>query len=194
MADPSLDSPASFRLVAAAAAMVGSLALVALGVQIGTDGLGSGGPDRNPGTEAASPAAAVVDLPRMRPESGLDQTLLSLLPLPAATDVGSTSGAPFAPASGSTGTGSTGAPAGPPPPDPGPAPDPTTPVPVPAPTPPPPPVLPADPSPLLEPLEPILDPVVETVVEPITGGSDGGQTEQPLTSSLLSTLTVLLGL
>lgn len=223
MADLSLDSPSAFRLVAAAAATVGSLALVALGVQIGTDGLGSLGPDRNPASETIAPAAAVVDQGRVRGAQGLDQTLRSLVPLSLAP-LGSGAAAGSAGLDGPTGTnltapgaGSTSA-AGPngtagpsADPAPAPAPGPTSPIPVPVPTPEPVPLTPAvpalpDPAPVLEPLAPVLDPLLELV-----GGSSSSSSSSPSTTpsgattvvaapapaqptGLLPTLTGLLGL
>lgn len=199
MADLSLDSPTSFRLVAAAAATVASLALVALGVQIGTDGLGADDPGRNRAATASSRSAAVVDdRSRPRPEVGLDQTLLSLVPVapPAAS-------APTA--STSTAAGGSGgapapspAPAEPAPPAPGPSPAPA-PVPVPAPEVPPAPAVPSvpDAEPLLGPLEPVLEPLVEGVVDPLATLGAPAPEATPSASSnagLLSTLAGLLGL
>lgn len=190
MAALSLQSPGAFRLVAASAAMVGSLALVALGVQIGTNGLGTDGPDRGPATATASPAAAVVGVARGRTTPpALQDALAALVPLaPAVGGAGSatTSGV------GGTGTGSssggdtppgagpTSAPAPSPAPN-GPAPTPS-PVPVPLPAPPPTPVPVPDPVPILDPLAPVLGPVL--------GGSSTGATGP----GLLPTLTGLLGL
>ena len=190
MADLSLESPTTFRLVAAATATVASLALVALGVQLGTDGSGIGS-DRNPASATASPAAAVVDLGRPRSAPDLRDTLLSLFP--AALTTPAVSGATTI----STGSGPAPAPA----PSPAaPAPEPA-PAPAPAPTPDPAPLPSAplpDPSPVLAPLEPVVETVTDevgtlaTALDPEPGAT--GTTEEPVEVDLLPTLTGLLGL
>jgi hypothetical protein len=208
MAASYLESPGAFRLVAAAAATVGSLALVALGVQIGTNGLGIDGPDRNPASATASPAAAVVDIarPRATPPA-LDDTLASLVPLGGLAGVDGSGGGPSAGSTGSslTGAGTGGAAAGgttggdasaPPPSDPAP----TVPVPVPAPPTTPTVPLPGTPPTIPDPVT-ILDPL--PLVGPIVGGLTGSGTGSTSSGSaagsaggvgLLPTLTGLLGL
>lgn len=189
MADLSLESPTTFRLVAAATATVASLALVALGVQLGTDGLGIGS-DRNPASASASPAAAVVDLGRPRVAPDLGDTLLSLFPAALTTPA-------------STGATSLTTGSGPSPSAPAPAPAPSEPTPAPAPAPAPAPLPPApapaplpDPSPVLAPLEPVVETVTDglgtLVTEPEPEAGDAGTTEDPV--GLVPTLTGLLGL
>ena len=191
MADLSLESPTTFRLVAAATATVASLALVALGVQLGTDGLGIGS-DRNPASASASPAAAVVDLGRPRVAPDLSDTLLSLFP--AALTTPAASGATTL----SAGSGAAA-------PAPAPAPAPSEPAPAPAPEPAPTPLpepLPSaplpDPSPILAPLEPVVDTVTDglgalgTALDPEPEPGDTASAEAPV--DLLPTLTGLLGL
>jgi hypothetical protein len=200
MAALSLESPGAFRLVAAAAATVGSLALVALGVQLGTNGLGTDGPDRNPATATASPAAAVVDLarPRATPPA-LQDALTALVPF-AGAGAGPSSGAgstgalggslTAAPSDGGTSTAPAPAPAPSPAPAPtdpvaSPVPTPVLPGPGPGPSPTPTPTVP-DPVAVLDPLSPLLAPVV----------GDLGTSSRDATGSagLLPTLTGLLGL
>ncbi len=179
MAELRLDAPSAFRIVAAAAATVASLGLVALGVQIGTNGLGSGGPERNPASAAASPAAAVVNLGRTRPVPSLGETILALLPTPAvvlpvvtAPGVASTTSALDDPSLDRPAAVPSPADA----PSPAPAPAPAPPGPVPTPTPP---VLPAptDPppvpgtEPIIDPVAPLLDPLLDVLLDP--GSSDG---------------------
>lgn len=193
MADLSLESPTTFRLVAAATATVASLALVALGVQLGTDGFGIGS-DRNPASASASPAAAVVDLGRPRVAPDLSDTLLSLFPAALTT--------PAVPGATTILTGS-----GPSPAAPAPAPAPSEPAPAPAPEPAPAPLpepLPSaplpDPSPVLEPLEPVVETVtdglgaLDATLEPEPEPGTTDTTEEPVEVDLLPTLTGLLGL
>lgn len=185
MADPRLSSPAAFRLVAVAAAAVASLGFVALGVQLGTDGLGSDGPGRNPGSATASPAAAVVDLARTRPPSPtLEEQFITLLSASLAPGVGSTSsGSPPVDAGSGTGSDAPAPPSGDPVP-------PTTPDDPPAVVPPGPPPIPdpilPDPGPLPDPVA-ILDPIVD----PVLGGLTG---TDPSSAGLSQTIDEVLGL
>lgn len=164
-------SASLMRLLSVSVAALAALALVVLGVKIGTDGLGVLTGERNPASVTLSPTAALVDLPRARPTAtnpDLRGTLLSLLP-PGALDVADEATVTATPAAS---TATPAAPTGPAPstdtappeaPAPGPAPAPlptdALPVPVPVPVPTPIPV-------------PVSDPVVGTVdqlVETVTG-------------------------
>ena len=192
MSDPRLSSPSSLRLVAAAAAAVGALGVVALGVQLGTSGLVGDGPGRNPGSASATPASASVELPRSRPGTTLEQTLVSLIPAAGATAFGSSTGtAASAPAPAPTPT-ADAAPA----PQPPPSDTPSSPVPtLPAPTP----TIPA-PTPTVPPaIEPVVEAVDDTVAD-VTGTVEGTGVLSPApqsantnTDPVGSLLQVLLG-
>ncbi|HUP87035.1 MAG TPA: hypothetical protein VM143_15380 [Acidimicrobiales bacterium] len=173
MSDPRLSSPSSIRLVAAAVAAVASLGVVALGVQLGTNGLVGDGRGRNPGSATATPASATVDLPRSRGD--LFQTQIdsaTIAPVTGGTDAVDASATP--------------APAGPvavPPsadpdpiasPVPGPTPGPTTPAPTLPPTPVPTPTIP-----------PALDPIVEPVAD-LIDGLGGASTDSSATPTIPS--------
>ena len=190
MSDPRLSSPSSIRLVAAAAAAVGALGVVALGVQLGTSGLVGDGPGRNPGSATATPASATVELPRSRPGATLEQTLVSLFPAAGATAFGSSTAAgatPLPAPAPSAGDGGTG-PAPSPNPPPTTPPLPTTPV-----TPPTTPSLPAPPATI----PPALDPVVEVVDDALSDVAEAttetSTSPNANTDPVGSVLRVLLG-
>jgi hypothetical protein len=176
MSDPRLASPSTLRLVAAAAAAVASLGVVALGVQLGTNGLVGDAPGRNPGSATASPAAAVVDRARTGAGSAeLDQILLSLVPAAGAGSSGTSSTANAAattPTAAEPASAPEAAPSAPPPGD-GSTPVPPTP---PVTTPP----LPPAPAPAPT---PTLPPELDPVVDPIIGVIDGGGNEPSGASS-----------
>lgn len=198
MSDPRLSSPSSIRLVAAAAAAIASLGVVALGVQLGTNGLVGDGPGRNPGSNSATPASATVDLPRARSGVTLDDTLIALVPAAGANAFGSSSSAGAFSPSGTPAGATTAAPAGPadggsaPAPAPGPVPPAPT---LPAPT------VPAGPTPTVPTppatIPPILDPVVEPIDDALGGlgvTTPGGQSAESTPAAPTTTLDGLIRL
>ncbi len=166
-------SASLMRLLSVSVAALAALALVVLGVKIGTDGLGLLTGERNPASVTLSPTAALVDLPRARPTTAnpdLRGTLLSLLPpgaLDAAVDDAPATPAPSAPpaipAAPAAGPAPSTEPAPPGAPAPAPTPAPTPigalPVPVPTPVPVPAPI----PAPVSEPVVGTVDQLIETV-------------------------------
>jgi len=184
-----MDPTGRFRLLAFMAAAIASVGLVALGVQIGTDGLRSNGPERNAASATAAPTAAVVDLRRARPIPGLDQALDSGLPVELAGGVG----LPDAQAGAAQVMVPDEAPA--------PSSAPSNPSDAPAPVEQPPisdlplapvaePLLPVA-SPILEPLEPVLNPLL-AILDPLV--STGSTKNTTATTGLLPTLVGMLGL
>lgn len=163
-------SASLMRLLSVSVAALAALALVVLGVKIGTDGLGVLTGERNPASVTLSPTAALVDLPRARPTTAnpdLRGTLLSLLPpgalderidTPAAPAPLAPVAGPGAPTSGPAPSTDTAPPVAPAP-EPAPAPLPTDALPVPVPVPVPAPI----PAPVSDPVVGTVDQLVETV-------------------------------
>ena len=178
MSGPRLESPSTFRLVAASAAAVASLGVVGLGVQLGTHGLVGDGPGRNPGAASAAPAAAVVDarvIPVSDGSASLEQALQALAPSLGGAEFGSS----FTGGAGGVG----GTTAATPPSDPGaggggsagPQVPPTTVPPTGPVTIPPPPA--GAPAPTIPPaLDPVLGPVLDALGGLTQGSSDPAQT------------------
>lgn len=151
-------APSTMRLVSASVAAIAALGVVALGVRLGTDGLGSA-PARNPASATATPAAAVVD--RARPAgSALEQAVLSTLADDEATATATAVDAPAAPAGPTPAPTPADAPPPAPAPAPEPAPAPDEPV---APLPDSPVPLPVDPEPVVAPVEETVDTLVDAV-------------------------------
>lgn len=88
-------SRSASRLLATTVAGIAALAVIALGVRIGTTGLGFDD-GRAPATATARPASALVDLAASGGSSDLAATLLALLP-PAAPEATVSRGVPQGP-------------------------------------------------------------------------------------------------